>query len=56
MSKYLPSKCPTCKKDVEWEWDDDGFDAEAMCYTAECPECESKFLETYQISGWEKLE
>ncbi len=49
----LPSKCPKCGKEVEWNWSDDGFDTEAMCYTAECPECHVEFLETYECSGWE---
>jgi len=57
-SGTLPTNCPSCQNDNVadgWIWID-GFDTESMSYTATCPKCDTRFYESYEVSGWEKAE
>ena len=52
----LPKDCPNCKsKEVEWDYQDIQIEANETYQEIFCPDCDSKFIEFYTLSGWEKI-
>lgn len=51
----IPKRCPHCDEDVDWEYDDITMEGREAWQEIYCPECGSKFCETYELSGWETI-
>lgn len=52
----LPSICPKCKKDANWEWGDHEFEGDSSWQDAVCTNCHSEFSEIMHVVSWEMLE
>ncbi len=48
----LPERCPSCKKDVVWDWGTKDVNDEGVQQLATCPSCKEEFFEFYEIAGW----
>ncbi len=53
--KDLPEKCPNCKKKTEYEYGDINIEDHQAWQKITCSLCEAKFVEFYELAGWEQL-
>ena len=52
---FIPKKCPYCKEEVDWEYEDIEIEGRQAWQEIYCPNCESKFCENFELTGWETI-
>ena len=51
----LPTECPSCNKEVEWDWGQKEFEDD-VSQKATCPNCKASIYEVYEVKSWEETE